>query len=175
MEQKSALSTAAIYGIYLAAITVVCSLLTTSLELKGAVSILMWIVKFAGTNYLLYYFMKRYANDYNVSKYGKNYSFGFLVSVFSSIICACYAYFSLAILFPNQTQEAINIMQESMSQQPMTSEVESVMEKITSNLPQITLFGTLVYYIIYGAIASAIIANFSKKEETPFSNSEGLE
>ena len=172
MEQKSKLSTAALNGLYLAAITVVCSLLTSAIELKGVASIIVWMVKFAGTNYLLYYFMKDYANKNNISNYGKNFSYGFLLSNLSAIVCACFSFFSITFLFPNSTSEAISLMQETMAQQQMSSDEENAIDMIIARLPEITLFGTLIYLMIYGAIASAVIANFSKKEENPFSENE---
>lgn len=175
MEQKSKLSTAALNGLYLAAITVVCSLLTSALGAKGIVSILIWTVKFAGTNYLLYYFMKDYANKNNISSYGKNFSFGFLVSNLSAIICACFSFFSITFLFPDSASEAITLMQETMAQQQMSSEEENAVGMVIDRLPEIVLFGTLIYLMIYGAIASAVIANFSKKEENPFSENEEVE
>lgn len=175
MEEKSKLSTAALNGLYLAAITVACSLLTSALELKGVASILVWVVKFAGTNYLLYYFMKDYSNKNNITSYGKNVSYGFLISSFSAIVCACYSFISLTFLFPDSVSAAIEVMQQTMAQQQMTSEEESAVEMIITRLPEISLFGTLIYLIIYGAIAAAIIANFSKKESNPFSEREEVE
>ena len=57
----------------------------------------------------------------------------------------------------NQMETVMNAMQSS------NSDSMEAFEKIQGILPQLILVFSLVYYIIFGAIASSIIANYTKK------------
>ena len=54
-------------------------------------------------------------------------------------------------------ETVMNAMQSS------NSDSMEAFEKIQGILPQLILVFSLVYYIIFGAIASSIIANYTKK------------
>lgn len=175
MEQKSKISSAALNGLILGAVTIVYSLIVTLVEPKGFLSIILWTIKFAATNYLLYYLIKEFAKPYNYIKYGECFSYGVLVSSFSAIICACFSFISMAFLFPDQTDMIIEQVQTAMgSQSNITEEQEAMFDKLLPRLPELTLFFSLIYYTIYGVIASSIIANFTKKTD-PFATENTLE
>jgi hypothetical protein len=46
-----------------------------------------------------------------------------------------------------------------------------MIDKLSSNFGRISMFASLVYYIIFGSIAAAITANFTKKTN-PFGESD---
>lgn len=168
MEQKNKWSNAALNGLILGAVTIVYSLIVTLIKPNGFVSILLWIIKFAATNYLLYYFIKEYTKSYNYIKYGECFSFGVLTSAFSSVICACFSFLSMTFLFPEQTELMVEQFQSALlTQSDVTEEQEAVFDKILPRLPELILFFSLVYYTVYGMIASSIIASFTKKTD-PF-------
>ena len=75
-------------------------------------------------------------------------------------------------LFPEQTEQAINLAKETMIEQgTLNSSTENLMDQLFSNFGRITMFISLFYYIIFGSIASAITANFTKKTN-PFGEME---
>lgn len=162
MEQNNKWSLAALNGLLLSLITIISSLISTVLEPKGVVAILLWIVKFGGSIYLLYYFMKQYSGQFETISYGESFNYGFLLCTFSSIICACFTFVSMTYLFPGQVEKAVEAVQQSMS---FNSDQEAALEKWMDRLPQLMLFSTLIYYIVFGAVASSIIANFTKKTD----------
>lgn len=149
-------------GLLLSLITIIFSLISTVFEPKGVLSILIWIVKFGSSIYLLYYFMKQYSGQFETISYGESFNYGFLLCTFSSIICACFTFVSVAYLFPEQVEHALETVQQSMS---FNSDQEAVMEKWRDRIPELMLFSSLIYYIIWGAVASSIIANFTKKTD----------
>ena len=56
----------------------------------------------------------------------------------------------------------------------ITEKQEAMVDKLLPRLQECTLFFALIYYTIYGVIASSIIANFTKKTD-PFATENTLE
>ena len=122
--------------------------------------------------YLLWYFMKKWSDGFETITYSESYNYGFIICLFSSIMCACYSYIQIEWLFPEQTAEAINLTKEAMIQQgTLNSTTENMIDKLSSNFGRISMFASLVYYVIFGSIAAAITANFTKKTN-PFGESD---
>lgn len=173
METGSKWSSAAMDGLYLSLVTIIYSLLVSVMEPQGfLITALLWIAKFGGCMYLLWFFMKRWSDRFETITYSGSYNYGFLVCLFSSIMCACYSYVQIEWLFPENTQEAITLAKETMIQQgTLTSSTENMIDMMSSNMGRISMFASLFYYIIFGAIAAAITANFTKKTN-PFGDVE---
>lgn len=165
MEKKSSAATDALL---LSLVTIVYSLIGTLFEPKGFVSVILWVLKFTGILYLLYCFMKQSANLQPETSYSQSFKYGFKVSLFSSIICAGYIFLSMTLFFPGRTDAMVDQVLSNVMQDPNYESVEGSMGKVLNHLPQITLFFSLVYYIVFGLIASSIIANFTKKERDIF-------
>ncbi len=169
--QSNKWSTAALYGLLLALVTVIHSLITVVFEPPLAINIILWAVKFGGSLWVLYYFMKEYAKPFENFTHKEGFRFGFLVTVFSSIICASFAFIQITVIFPDlmatQMETVMNAMQSS------NPESLEAFEKIQGILPQLIFVFSLVYYIIFGAIASAIIANYTKKGDIFADNAQG--
>ncbi|HCT94131.1 MAG TPA: hypothetical protein DF637_07550 [Rikenellaceae bacterium] len=159
--QSNKWSTAAMYGLLLALITVLHSLITSVFEPPLVINIILWAAKFAGSLWVLYYFMKEYSKPFEVFTYKDGFRFGFMICLFSSVICASFTFLQITLIFPdlmaNQMETVMNAMQSS------NSDSMEAFEKIQGILPQLILVFSLVYYIIFGAIASSIIANYTKK------------
>ncbi len=169
MDQNNKWSCAAMDGLYLSIVTIIYSLAVSVLQPEGfIIKSILWIAKFGGCIYLLWMFMKKWSEKFDTISYGKSFNYGFLVCLFSSIICACFGYIQVEWLFPEQIDEAFSIAQETMaSQGTLDSTSESAINMVMGNFGRITLFFSLFYYIVFGAIASAIIAVYTKKEN-PF-------
>lgn len=172
MEQNNKWSSAAMDGLFLSLVTVIYLLAANLLDSSGfVVKSVLWIAKFGGSLYLLWYFMKRYSNNFETITYGQSFNYGFIVCLFSSIIVACFSYVQVEWLFPDKTAEAMQMSKEMIAQQGLDSASESVIEVIFNNFGRITLFSNLVYCTIFGAIAAAITANWTKKTN-PFEDEE---
>ena len=173
MERNSKWSSAAMDGLYLSLVTIIYSLTVAVMQPQGfLVTAILWIAKFGGCMYLLWYFMKKWSNSFETITYSESYNYGFIICLFSSIMCACYSYIQIEWLFPEQTAEAINLTKEAMIQQgTLNSTTENMIDKLSSNFGRISMFASLVYYVIFGSIAAAITANFTKKTN-PFGESD---
>lgn len=159
-------------GLYLSLVSIIYSLAVAVLPLNEFLSILLWAVKFTGCLYLLWFFMKKWSNQSDAIGYSESFNYGFIVCLLSSVICACFGYARVEWIFPDYTEESINLVKEVMMEKgTLTSSAEEMMDSISSNFGRITMFVTLVYYTIFGAIAAAITANFTKKTN-PFGDTE---
>ena len=174
MENNSKWSSAAMDGLYLSLVSIIYSLAGTALPSNMLLTMILWLAKTAGCIYLLWFFMKRWSGKFDAISYGESFNYGFTVCMFSSVMCACFNFVQVEWIFPEHTEEVIALTREAMAQQNLDSAAENMMEKVFSNFGRITLFTTLVYYTLYGAVASAITANFTK-QTNPFGNTDGEE
>ncbi len=160
-------NTAAINGLLLSLITIISSLLQSAFKFEGLLSIILWMAKFGGCIYLLHYFMKQFSNNFERVSYGESFRYGFLICCFSSIVCACYLFLSLTVLFPETLDVAIEQAQTIIASGNYTGEEEQAILATMERLPQATIISSLIYYTLIGAVMTSVIANFTKKED-PF-------
>ena len=165
MEQNNKWSSAAMDGLYLSLVTIIYSLVASAFPTESfLIKTLLWIIKFGGCLYLLWFFMKRWSDQFETISYSQSYNYGFIVCLLSSVMCACYTYAQVEWIFPGQTEQAIILAKETMAQQgSLNSSTENMMNAFFSNFGRISLFVTLIYYTLFGAVAAAITANFTKK------------
>ena len=78
---------------------------------------------------------------------------------------------SLTLLFPDQLDQSLAAMQSIIESGSYNDEQIDAINEVSGKLPQITLFWSLFYYSVFGAIVSAIIANFTKKTN-PFAQED---
>lgn len=173
MEQSNKWSSAAMDGLYLSLVTIIYSLIMAVLVPESfIVKTLLWVAKFGGCLYLLWFFMKRWSDKFETITFSQSYNYGFAVCILSSVMCACYSYAQVEWLFPEQTEQAIILAKETMAQQgTLDANTENIMDSFFGNFGRISMFVSLFYYIIFGSIAAAITANFTKKTN-PFGNVE---
>ena len=173
MEQSNKWSSAAMDGLYLSLVTIIYSLIVAVMMPESfLIKTLLWVLKFGGCLYLLWFFMKRWSDQFDTITYSQSYNYGFIICLLSSVMCACYSYIQVEWLFPEQTEQAITLAKETMAQQgTLDSNTENIMDSFFGNFGRISMFVSLFYYIIFGSIASAITANFTKKTN-PFVGTE---
>lgn len=159
--QSNRWSAAATSGILLALITIISVLIQTVLEPGKAINFIIWVLKSGGSIWLLLYFIKEYAKPFNLFTYKDGFRYGLLVAFFSSVICASYSFLHYAVLFPDSIAAQIDQAMEMLASS--NPDAVDAFEKISPMLPQIIFIFTLIYYTIIGAVASAIIANYTKK------------
>jgi len=142
-------SQAAVKGLLLALITVVCNTLSYLIN-SPALNILFFIVRTVASIWLLLSFMKQYTRTTGEPAMG----FALCTVLFSSLICAfwdsaCYAWF-----FPSLVEQVNEAMAQSMSMLP--AESQSIMENMMDHYPRIALFSTFIKCFIEGIIVAAI-------------------
>ena len=155
-------------GLLLSLITLACTTLGSLVHLSF-LNILLWLVKLVGSIWLLWFFMKRYGDSHPEEL--RTTGYGILVCLFSSIVCAVFAYLSYRFLFPSAIDEIMSQLSATLASTPgMTAEAEDAVYKVMDNLPQIMCVLTLIKDFILGLIISAIIGASTGKRNNPFGN-----
>jgi len=168
VKETGKLSSASLDGLLLALVTIVCSVISSLGVSGGFVGVLIWIIKLVATIWVLLYFMKKYslkhASIFGETTYNQVFSYGFLVSLLSAVVIACFMFLSVTVLFPNSVSDAMQMVQEKFDQQgSMGEEQENAISAVLNNLPTILTFGMLIWCTIFGLIVSAIIASSVKQ------------
>lgn len=159
--QTNKWSIAALDGLLLALISITATLIQTVFVPGTAITWLLWLAKLTGSLGLLYYFLKDYSKDQELFTYKDGFRFGFMICLLSSLICACYLFFHYAVIFPDSA--AASLEQATAALQSSNPQGVEMLDKIGGKLPQILFLASLVYYTLFGVLASAIIANYTKK------------
>ncbi len=167
--QSNEWSIAALNALLLSIITVVVSLIQVVFEPGTIISIFLWLIKFAGCLALLYYFVKEYSKPRESFTYKEGFGFGFKICLLSSVVLAAFNFLQYAVLFPDSIQTAME--QAMIAMQSSNPDAADAMERYQSKLPQLVSVVTLFYYTVFGLIASAIIANYTKKGDIFTNNS----
>lgn len=171
MDKKAMWSLAAKNGLILSSITVVIASLTTFINMPSSVSMTLNVAKFVGIIYLLYFFMKQYAEDLDFVSYGESFKYGLTLCFLSSIVCTVFSLITFFYLEPAALDNAIETTMFMLEQSGMgdTMDYDTLRAMILKILP-ISFF---IGYLIYGLIYTSIIAIFTRKDEI-FPNSQDV-
>lgn len=179
-QKNNSLKLSMTYGIYLAGVSIVISVLiwaTNLLELLGLFgSSLIGIVQLAIIVILVLYFTKLYRNNQLEGKitFGQAFTFGVLIVVFSTIISSLYQYIFNKFIDPEYTHRVMTMMQDKtyqwMSGKGLTEEqIDSAMKKFEDKgipSPLEALKSSMIFGLIGGAIMSLISSAIVKKNVT---------
>lgn len=125
---------------------------------RGFASVVLWLAKFCGCIYLLRFLMKKFVAEHTEAGNRDSRHFGEAVCLLSAILVAGFSLVNILYINPDLIQESIDTMAQSYSSMMTSEQLESI-DELTSDLPVITFFSTLLYCALFGVIASAIISN----------------
>ena len=153
-------SLAARDGLILAAVTVVVSTLTF-LTKNSFLGTLLWLVKLAGSIWVLSVIMKRYGTAHPGEP---TFGYGVMVCVLSALVCAVWAFVEYQFLFPNAVAEAFEQMYASIDQMGamVPDNFTDLMLRMEDNYAQINCITTFFWCTLLGLVFSAILARTGK-------------
>jgi hypothetical protein len=147
-------SEAARDGLFLALVTVVLISFNALFE-NAALKFLFWLVKFVGSIWLLYFFMKKFLKAEPQSPVFRQ---GVRICLFSSLICAVYTFFMYTFLFPEMVTEMFEAFYSAPEFASLPGNVTDMMLKLEDNFARYSCIATFFWNFILGLIISAIIA-----------------
>ncbi len=157
IEETTAISKwreAARDGLLLSLVTVVIISFNALVD-NGALKMLFWLVKFVGSVWLLYFFMKKFQKaEPNTSVFKQ----GVRICLFSSIICAAYTFFIISFLFPEMVTEMFEAFYSAPEFTSLPGNITDMMLKLEDNFAKYACIYTFIWNFILGVIISAIIA-----------------
>jgi len=155
-------------GLLLALVTVAAIAIQTVITPSRGVALAIILIKLIVNIWLVSYFIKEFAKSSEVFTYRDGFSYGFIVCLFSSFICAVALLLVHTIVSPETFETQMDVMVSAMSQtRPEAAEAIINMQQSGALLAIVVIFSFL-YYLLFGLIVSAIVANFSKKGNTIF-------
>lgn len=148
-------ASAAKEGLVLAAVTVVCTLLSTIIKTNWLNSVI-WLVKLVGSIWILKIVMYKYGQ---ANKNESTFAYGMMVCLCSSVICAMWSFILYAYLFPSKIKEAFDQVYSAFAEQAasMPDGFEDALLKVEDNFAQLSCIGTLIWCILLGLIICSIL------------------
>jgi uncharacterized membrane protein (DUF485 family) len=176
-QQTNIFKLAMTYGLYLGGISIVLSIIiwaTSLMEHLGLFgSVFIGVFNLVILIFLLIYFTKMYRDNQLDGKitFGKAFTFGVLIVLFSSVISSLYNYIFNKYIDPEYTQRIMTMIQEKtyqmMSNRGLSQDqIDSAMVKFEGKgipTPIETLVSSLKAGLIGGAIMSLISSAIVKK------------
>ena len=165
--QSNKWSSAIVSGLLLALITIAVMAIRYTLAPTGIVSILIWLIKIVASIWLLYYLIKEFAKPADIFTYKDGFIYGSIVCLVSTVVCTL-----ATLIFMYIFADSINAQMETAMSMVGSSNPEAV-EKLaewmkSGLLTVIACVGSFVWLYLFGIIASAILANFTKKGSVVF-------
>ena len=155
-SDNSKWSQAAKDGLILAAVTVVVSTLTF-LTKNSFLGTLLWLVKLAGSIWVLSVIMKRYGK---ANPEASTFGYGVIVCVLSALVCAVWAFVEYQFLFPGAVAEAFEQAYTAFEQMGtgIPDGMTDVLLKMEDNYAQINCISTFFWCSLLGLVFSAILS-----------------
>jgi len=155
-------------GLLLALVTVAAMAIQTVITPSRGVAWVIILIKLIVNIWLVSYFIKEFAKSSEVFTYRDGFSYGCIVCLFSSFICTVALLLVHTVVSPETLEAQMDVMISAMSQtRPEAAEAIINMQQSGALLAIVAIFSFL-YYVLFGLIVSAIVANFSKKGNTIF-------
>lgn len=163
MTKKFPWAEAAKNGLILSTLTVAVSVISELLPLvkeTALVSVPLFLIKFAGSAYLLYYFMKKHSESYDTLSYRESFTYGFVTSCFSSIVCTFATVLIYFVIVPERMEELAFMASQILEQADMAGMYG---DDIITRLPMYIVPSNFLNCIFWGVVFSLIIASKTKK------------
>lgn len=125
--------------------------------LSSALSLLLWVAKFAGCIWIMREAMIRFAAKYEDIGNRDTFRLGTLAALLSALIFSAISFANVAYISADLFTEQMQTVMQQLSPM-MDSNTMAEMEKIMENLPQLTFISNLIYCFLYGTVLSAILS-----------------
>lgn len=162
-------------GLFLAIITILFSLISSYLEATHwSITFILWAIKFVGCISVLFFFMRANSEDKALFTYGDSFKNGFKITFHSALITSILNLILLITIYKEKIDESIDQLYQIFEQQVADEQSLEVFNKIISNYEIYTGCATFIYLVIFGSVAAAIIANYTKKIDIFNDNSNNI-
>ena len=154
-------------ALFLALVTIIVTLVASLIgEAPSLVGIILWIIKFGGSIYLLRTFINR-CRAVN-PEYG-GFSYGWKVCLFSSLICAVFTFVLYQYITPGTVEDAMEEVISQMGSQ-LPRESADMLLGMADNFPRYAAIGVFFWDFLIGLAASAILGSASGSSSTGAGN-----
>lgn len=127
------------------------------------VVILLWIVKIVGTIWLLMYYTKEYAKEFELFTYSNGFQFATLTSVLSAFFTGCYFFLHYALLFPGDIDVIAESINQAMSARGVTD--SSTIDTVLKYFPHLLFIIQLIYTFQFSELLYLRLLQTLQKKE----------
>ncbi len=173
ITKRELLNRASVAGLALGAVSSAYLFITQSLTqlfssavAMTAVTMILWMAKFAGCILLMRFFMRRLAAG--AEGVGRRHTFklGMYSALFSALIFAAVNLANVLYVNPEALEQSFAFIQQQYSSR-LDSNSLAAIEDMKGNMPGIVFFSNFIYCFLYGTVLASILSR-SIPEEDPF-------
>lgn len=133
------------------------STLQLSTVMNTLLGLIVWLIETVGCIFIMISFMKKFVTKCPSADNSMTLKMGIATALLSALIYAAATFANMAYLSADYYNNSYQTLLQQMSS-ALDSNTMEQMEKMLSNMPQITFFSNLIYCFIYGTILSVILS-----------------
>lgn len=178
MTNQEMWNSAAKGGLILGGATVLCTALSSAVGLlpqSGAgvffgtvLGFVLWAVKLVGCIWILYWLMKKFADAMPSADKPTVRRYGLRIVLTSALIVSAYTLVYYLYIAPDTFEESMALVEQTYSSM-LDSNAREALEQMQGRLPAYSFFAMLIWCILYGTVASGILAGRLRPND-PFRN-----
>ena len=123
--------------------------------LAGTVGVLLWLLKTGGCLYLLFFFLRRYAETGDGNGFQPVYRCGLAISFLSALVYSGFYFAYTMYIVPDLFDNALDLFVSTYSSSLNEDSLEAL-ENLRPDLPLISFISKLIYCFVFGAVLSAV-------------------
>jgi len=144
------------------------SILMSKNPVAAKFSIVVDLGKTVGLVYLMIFFMKKLASDFESVTNRDTRAYGRWIALFSALITGIATFVAYEIVFPGYVTTTMDTVYQTLGS-TLDSNSRTLLEKYEENFGMIACFSTMIWCLIYGLVLSAIVSARIPKPD-PFQN-----
>ena len=133
-------------------------------------SVFLWILKFAGCIYLMWFFLKTEAASNGRERSGVL-KYGMGLALCSALVYSAFYFAWVLFVQPDFFDQTFDALMQAYSQFLPAESLESI-ANMKSSMPTISFFTNLIWCWLYGTILSAILSSSLCRQDNPFAEGE---
>jgi len=131
-----------------------CGLSPITTSIAG---LLLWGMETGGCIYFMFTFMKKFSEENPSVDNAATFKMGMVSAFLSALVYSTASFANIAYISADFFTEQYQTLMQQMAP-IMDSNSKNILEKMLSNMPQITFFSNLIYCFIFGTIVSAALS-----------------
>lgn len=133
------------------------AILETPVLLNTLIGTVLWAAETGGCIYFMYMFMKKFAATCPEADNRMTFKMGTATAFLSALVYSTASFANLAFISADYYSTQFQILMEQMAPM-MDSNTAATMEKMLSDMPQISFVSNLIYCFIFGTVVSAVLS-----------------
>lgn len=142
--------------------------LQTSAFLTTLAGAVLWVAETGGCIYFMRLYMKKFASACPEVDNKATFRMGMATAFLSALVYSAASFANMAFISADMYAEQYELLIQQMAPM-MDSNTMTVMDRMISNMPQITFVSNLIYCFLFGTVVSAILSR-NIPDKDPFAD-----